>query len=72
MGVRGRELQMGGGEGGSDEMSCDPAAITRHPEEKVGVDPPLTLLWNGGVRLIPFEKSKKICSRFGMMRIKKS
>lgn len=48
-----------GGGGGSDEMSCDPAAITRHLEEKVGVDTPLTLLWNGGVRLTPFEKSKK-------------
>lgn len=58
--------------GGSDEMSCDPAAITRHPEEKVEVDTPLMLLWNGGVRLIPFEKSKNIRSRFGIMRIKKS
>lgn len=44
---------------GSDEMSCDPAAITCHLEEKVGVDTPLMLLWNGGVRLMPFEKSKK-------------
>lgn len=60
------------GGGGSDEMSCDPAAITRHLEEKVGVDTPLMLLWNGGVRLIPFEKSKKIRRRFGIRRIKKS